>query len=339
MGAIYPIKLVGVTKYYPGICALNDINLQIEKGSVHGLIGPNGAGKSTCMKIMAGHLVPEMGEVLWFGKKQRPLIGLLPDQVPFYPTMRIEDYLYFVATIHGLFSKEAKESVLRALKSCALREIKSKRCDHLSTGQKQKLGVAQALVIDPEIIILDEPTSGLDPLAVIEMRDLIRQLAQLGKTIILSTHLLHEVEQICSHVSFILDGKIESTSSLLSLTEQTTDASLAFALEIENQSDAFYDEMIKELSPRQFHIRKEINDSAKIILIYQEMNNRIEIQKKISHFFMHHNCPLLSFSIEKQKVEMEKIYQNKAQKSDSLSRSSSLNQKSDSDNKISQRPV
>ena len=220
------IEVRGLTKNYGDREAIKDLSFTVKKGEVVGFLGPNGAGKSTTMKIITGYMAPSSGEVrvAGFDVFENPLqvksrIGYLPETPPVYTDMLIEDYLVFVAKLRGKSSREAKGFVEVAMEKTNLTDVRRRLIGNLSKGYRQRVGLAQALVADPEVLILDEPTVGLDPKQVHEMRDLIRSLK--GKhTIILSTHILPEVQANCDRIIIINRGKIVAEDSLETLGQR-----------------------------------------------------------------------------------------------------------------------
>jgi len=208
------IHVENLTKYYSDFCAVDQISLDIQKGEIVGLLGPNGAGKSTTLRMLTGYFLPTSGDIrikdfsvyddLLAIKK---LIGYLPESAPLYHNMLVYDYLDYIANIRGLDS-EAKASRLRQLADlCGLNEIMHSSIGELSKGLKQRVGLAHAMMSDPEILVLDEPTSGLDPNQIVEIREIIRRIGK-EKTVILSTHILSEAEATCDRIVIINKGKI-----------------------------------------------------------------------------------------------------------------------------------
>lgn len=219
------IELKNVVKEYPGIVALDGVDLEVKKGSIHGFLGPNGAGKSTTMSIIAGLIPPTSGEVRVSGidalkdqKALRSMIGILPETPPLYMNMLVRDYLQFCQKIN-LKREEASENVDEIIEKCGLGEVAGRLIGNLSKGYKQRVGVAQALVYGADTIILDEPTIGLDPNAISEMRSLILELKK-EHTILLSTHQLHEVARICDEITIINKGKILKTGTLVEVQSE-----------------------------------------------------------------------------------------------------------------------
>jgi ABC-2 type transport system ATP-binding protein len=224
------IQVENLTKYYDDFCAVDRISLNIEKGEIIGLLGPNGAGKTTTLRMLTGYFLPTAGDIRIkeYSVNQdalaiKHLIGYLPESAPLYKGMLVYDYLDYVARIRGL-QGEAKMKRLRELtEMCGLGDIMHKTIDTLSKGLKQRVGLAHAMMNDPEILVLDEPTSGLDPNQIVEIREIIRKIGQ-EKTVILSTHILSEAEATCDRVVIINKGKIiadGSTHDLQGRTDQS----------------------------------------------------------------------------------------------------------------------
>lgn len=208
------IKVEHLTKYYGDFLAVDDLSFQIDEGHVYGFLGPNGAGKTTTMNIMTGCLSPTSGSVTVGGfdilaepEQAKRLIGYLPEQPPLYLNETPLEYLRFVGEAKGLRGEELDRQISEVIGQVKIREVAHRRISALSKGYKQRVGIAQALLGSPKVIILDEPTVGLDPLQIIEIRDLIRQLGQ-AHTVILSSHILSEVQAICEKILIIAHGKL-----------------------------------------------------------------------------------------------------------------------------------
>lgn len=206
-----------LTRVFGTSKALDQISFSVGKGEVHGFLGPNGAGKSTTMKIISGILAPTSGEVWVDGiplsnlMEIKKKIGILPETPPLYEDLTVREYLEFALRLRGF--KDLKKPIADTLEKTGLTQVEKRLIGNLSRGFKQRVGVAQAIVFNPEIIILDEPTVGLDPSSILEMRDLIKSLAK-SHTVILSSHLLHEISLSCSHLTIINHGKILATGTL-----------------------------------------------------------------------------------------------------------------------------
>jgi len=217
------IHVENLTKYYGDFCAVDRINLDIEKGEILGLLGPNGAGKTTTLRMLTGYFLPTSGRIsvkdysvddgLLEIKK---LMGYLPESAPLYHGMLVFDYLEYIADIRGLDKAQKFARIHQLADLCGLNHIMSNAIGELSKGLKQRVGLAHAMMNDPEILILDEPTSGLDPNQIAEIRGIIRQIGK-EKTVILSTHILSEVEATCDRVIIINKGKIIADDSTQAL--------------------------------------------------------------------------------------------------------------------------
>jgi len=217
------IKVDGLTMHYGPVVALDNASFHVKKGEVVGLLGPNGAGKSTTMKILTSYLYPTGGSASISGidvvenpMEVRKLIGYLPEILPLYMDMELRDYLKFVGQARGLKRGKLKERLEWVVEHCGLKRMYRKVIRELSKGYKQRTGIAQALIHDPEVIILDEPTSGLDPHQILEIRKLIRMLAK-DKTIILSTHILREAEAVSDRLVVINNGRIVGDGTVAEL--------------------------------------------------------------------------------------------------------------------------
>ena len=208
------IQVEGLTKYYDDFCAVDRIDFAIQKGEIIGLLGPNGAGKTTTLRMLTGYFKPTAGQVKIkdFDITEdilaiKQLIGYLPESAPLYPGMLVYDYLDYVASIRKLTGDAKVERLRRLVGLCGLQGIMHKTIGELSKGLKQRVGLAHAMMSDPEILILDEPTSGLDPNQIVEIRDIIREIGR-EKTVILSTHILSEAEATCDRIVIIHQGRI-----------------------------------------------------------------------------------------------------------------------------------
>ena len=219
------IIVKNLTKVYGKQKALNDVSLSIEDGEIVGLLGPNGAGKSTMMKILTCFIPPTSGDVKVCGydifdnpMEVRRSIGYLPEQNPLYYDMYVREFLLFVAGIHRIEKKLRRERVEEIIELTGLSKEVNKKIAALSKGYKQRVGIAQALIHDPEVLILDEPTTGLDPNQLVEIRNLIKQVGK-TKTVLLSTHIMQEVEAVCSRVVIINNGRLVADDETKHLAE------------------------------------------------------------------------------------------------------------------------
>lgn len=226
------IRVTNLTKYYQDFCAVDHISFTIEAGEIVGLLGPNGAGKSTTLRMLTGYLAPSSGDITVkdYSIYNNPLqikqsLGYLPESSPLYYDMLAYDYLKFSARIKGLSKTQAEARISELCDLCELNAVMHKPVSALSKGYKQRVGMAHAMMSNPDVLILDEPTSGLDPNQIIEIRDIIRRIGQ-EKTIILSTHILSEAEAVCDRVIIINHGKIAADNSIENLKIQALNSKI-----------------------------------------------------------------------------------------------------------------
>jgi len=219
------IDVKQVTRYFGQVAAVNDVSFQVEKGEILGFLGPNAAGKTTTMRVLTTYLPATSGTATVAGfdvheqsMEVRKRIGYLPENPPLYQEMRVRDYLDFVAKIKGVDSKKITTAVGEAMDKAAITDVSNRVIKHLSKGYKQRVGLAQAIVHNPDVLVLDEPTVGLDPKQIIEVRELIKELAG-EHTIILSTHILPEVSMTCERVVIIDKGKVVAEDTPENLTK------------------------------------------------------------------------------------------------------------------------
>ncbi len=217
------IKVENLSKFYGTQQAVKDISFEVKTGEIVGFLGPNGAGKSTTMKMITTYLTPNNGSILVndVDAQENPIevrkkIGYLPEQNPLYQEMNVVDYLYYAAELQSVPKESIPESVKKMIKVCGLDDVKHKDIGELSKGYKQRVGLAQAMIHNPDVLLLDEPTSGLDPNQIIEIRKLIRDLGK-QKTLMLSTHILQEVQATCDRVIIINNGEIVADGTTDSL--------------------------------------------------------------------------------------------------------------------------
>ncbi|MBI4298594.1 MAG: ATP-binding cassette domain-containing protein [Chloroflexi bacterium] len=220
------IETKGLTKYYGDFPAITDVTFQVEKGEILGFLGPNGAGKTTTMKILTGFMPPTSGsaaiagyDVVTNSLEARRRIGYLPETVPLYTDMTVEDYLEFMGTIRGMNKKRIRQRIPEVIEICRLGEYQGTLIGKLSKGFRQRTGIAQAILHEPEVLILDEPTIGIDPIQVVETRQLIKGLGK-EHTLIISTHILPEVSMLCQRVIIIHEGQVIAVDSPENLAQR-----------------------------------------------------------------------------------------------------------------------
>src|SRR5487761_2566315 len=258
------ITVEGLTKRYANHVAVDNISFKVEKGQIVGFLGPNGAGKTTTMRILTCFLPPTSGTatVAGFDVVEQPMevkrrIGYLPETPPVYPEMEVGEYLAFVGKLKGLSGATVGKRVDEVAERCAVADVKHKLIGKLSKGYRQRVGLAQAIIHNPEVLILDEPTAGLDPKQINETRELIKSLAG-DHTIILSTHILSEVEQTCEQVLIINKGKLVATDSVHNLQARARGAE-SVMLEVEGRSGAIDSQTIQ-------HRLETVNGVSRVLL-------------------------------------------------------------------------
>ena len=245
------ITVNGLTKRYARTVAVDHISFEVQKGQIVGFLGPNGAGKTTTMRILTCFLPPSEGSatVAGFDVLEKPLevkkrIGYLPETPPLYPEMETREYLTFVGKLKGLSGPALATRVGEVSERCAIADVSDKLLGKLSKGYRQRVGLAQAIIHNPDVLILDEPTAGLDPKQINETRELIRSLAG-DHTIILSTHILPEVEQTCERVIIINKGKLVATDSVQNLQNRARGVE-SIVLEVEGRTGALDSSVIQQ---------------------------------------------------------------------------------------------
>jgi len=246
------ISVSHLTKCYGKFKAIDDLSFEIEEGHIYGFLGPNGAGKSTTMNIITGCLAATQGDVKINGldifedaKEAKKLIGYLPEIPPLYPDMTVEEYLVFVSKAKGVKKGDLPAEIDKALKETDIEDVKDKLIKNLSKGYKQRVGIAQALLANPSVIILDEPTVGLDPVQIIEIRNLIKTLGE-KHTVILSSHILSEVEAIADTVMILLYGKL-TTFEIKNIDKSLEDVFLDLVKKEKKESEIDQSDALNEV--------------------------------------------------------------------------------------------
>jgi len=267
------ITVKDLTKRYARTVAVDHISFNVQKGQIVGFLGPNGAGKTTTMRILTCFLPPTEGSanVAGFDVLEQPLevkkrIGYLPETPPLYPEMEVSEYLTFVGKLKGLSGPNLPKRVDEVAGRCAIADVKNKLIGKLSKGYRQRVGLAQAIIHNPDVLILDEPTSGLDPKQILETRDLIKSLAG-DHTIILSTHILPEVEQTCEQVLIINKGKLVATDSVHNLQNRARGAE-SVLVEIEGRDG---DLDAKVIQPR----LEKVSGVSRVVFKHSEHNSSV----------------------------------------------------------------
>ncbi|OEK03494.1 gliding motility-associated ABC transporter ATP-binding subunit GldA [Roseivirga sp. 4D4] len=298
------IKVSQLTKVYGSQKAVNDISFEVNPGDILGFLGPNGAGKSTTMKIATGFIPPSGGtvQVADIDVTQNPVnarkqIGYLPEHNPLYLDMYVHEYLAFIGELHGLKGPALKERITDMVSLCGLTVEQNKKIGTLSKGYRQRVGLAQALIHDPSVLILDEPTTGLDPNQLVEIRNLIKEISK-NKTVILSTHIMQEVKALCNRVIIIDKGNIVANDTVENLTESQQ----VLRVELQSSVDAKEFEAfgsVESISENTF----EITHTSK-----EDLRPKIfELAKKNDWVIL---------SMQQQEKDLEQVFRNLTQTSD-----------------------
>lgn len=263
------LQIENLSKIYGEQYAVNDISFEVKKGEILGFLGPNGAGKSTTMKIATCYLSPTKGTVYTCGydvrkspQKVQKSIGYLPEHNPLYLDMYVREYLSFVASLHDMSAKKIQQRMIEVIGLCGLEREKNKKIQALSKGYRQRVGLAQALIHDPEVLILDEPTTGLDPNQISEIRQLIKNISH-DKTIVFSTHIMQEVQALCDRAVIINLGKIVADKSIKKLAQEANKNSIHLefeeAIDLKILQSLKQIEKVEVLGQNSYHV---LGDSA-----------------------------------------------------------------------------
>ncbi|MFA6009402.1 MAG: ATP-binding cassette domain-containing protein [Desulfobacteraceae bacterium] len=306
------IHIEGLTKYYNDFCAVDHISLDIRKGEIIGLLGPNGAGKTTTLRMLTGYFHPSSGSIRVkdFSVAENPLevkkcIGYLPESAPLYHNMIVYDYLAYVADVWG-FAEEGRISRIRKLSDlCGLQDIMHKTIGELSKGLKQRVGIAHAMMSDPEILILDEPTSGLDPNQIVEIRKIIKEIGK-EKTIILSTHILSEAEATCDRIIIINKGKIVADGSTETI-KRSQDTGNTINLSLKHGVFDTVDEKIKNIQGIK-DVKRKPSDSEDILNIAVSCSNNMDLREDVYNVIK--NNPWIILEFYQESTSLENIFRN-----------------------------
>jgi ABC-2 type transport system ATP-binding protein len=267
------IHVENLTKYYGDLCAVDGISLDVQKGEILGILGPNGAGKTTTLRMLTGFIRPSSGTIRVkeytirdHSLEIRKLLGYLPESAPLYHDMLVYDYLSYVADIREVEKRRKLSRIREMADLCGLNEVMHKPVAELSKGYKQRVGLAHAMIRDPEILIFDEPTSGLDPNQIIEIREIMRHIGK-EKTVVLSTHILSEAEATCDRVVIINQGKIAADGTMESL-KQSASGEYSIHLCLRNAEAET--------------VRKELGPMAGVEGVYAEPGDGAVVRVKLS---------------------------------------------------------
>lgn len=286
------VKVKQLTKVYNQQKAVDNISFEVKEGEIVGFLGPNGAGKSTTMKIATSYIPPTEGtvEVLGYDVSLNPIevrknIGYLPEHNPLYLDMYVHEYLQFIGSLHGLRGKTLTNRVKEVVSLFGLTIEQNKKIGSLSKGYRQRVGLAQALIHDPHVLILDEPTTGLDPNQIVEIRNLIKQISR-EKTVIFSTHIMQEVQALCDRVIIIDSGKIVADNPLDQLKNFNTAFNLLF---LEFLDEILISDLenipgilgVKETKPMNFLVQTEVStDVRPLVFKFASENNKVLLEMR-----------------------------------------------------------
>lgn len=299
------IEVKNLTKCYGKHLAVDNLSFTVEKGQIYGFLGPNGAGKSTTMNIMTGYLGATKGEVLIDGhdilkepEEAKRCIGYLPEQPPLYLEMTVMEYLRFAAELKKIPKEDMEIQIEKAMRLTRLSDVRGRLISNLSKGYKQRVGLAQAILGFPEIIILDEPTVGLDPKQIIEIRELIRKLAK-EHTVILSSHILAEIREVCDYILIIARGKLVASD-----TPEILENSMSGTghIEIEVRREQKEVERVLDRIDQVKHVEYTLLEDG-TVRAQIEAKGSGDIRERIFHAFADQKMPLLTLKLNKSTLE------------------------------------
>ncbi len=312
------IEVKNLTKHFKDFCAVDNISMTIQKGEILGLLGPNGAGKTTTLRMLTGYFRPDAGtiKIKDFNMpedtiKIKSLIGYLPESAPLYHNMLVYDYLEYVAKIKGLLDKEKRyDRFLQLSDLCGLSSIMSRPIANLSKGLKQRVGLAHAMMTDPEILILDEPTSGLDPNQIAEIRNIIKTIGK-EKTIIFSTHILSEAEATCDRIAIINKGKMvadDTTENLKHSAKQSSIIKLSLKGALPDDAKALLESIDPAIKVKILHDIKN-NTSFEKGLISFEISSPNDKDLRSDIYLKIKETQWIIIELAKESQALEKIFQ------------------------------
>lgn len=300
------IEINNLVKKYGDNVAVNGLNLNIEKGKVYGFLGPNGAGKSTTMNIITGYIGATSGsvkingyDILKEADDAKKSFGYLPEIPPLYPEMTVQEYLNFVVELKRIKKKDRKAAVDEAMELSGTKHVAGKLIKNLSKGYKQRVGIAQAVMGMPELIILDEPTVGLDPKQIIEIRELIKSLGE-KHTVILSSHILTEISEICEHIFIMSKGNLVASGTEEELVNELA-GDTRLVLEIKGEKSKI-EEVLKSIEEIiSYKIEKGLDEGVISVEIVTERES--DIREKLFYIFADKKNPIISMSFERKTLE------------------------------------
>ena len=303
------IEVKHLTKKYGTHLAVDDLSFTIEKGRIYGFLGPNGAGKSTTMNIMTGYIGATSGEVIINGhnileepEKAKKCIGYLPEIPPLYLDMTVSEYLHFVAELKKIPKTDRDSQVLKIMELIKLVNMKDRLIKNLSKGYRQRVGLAQAILGYPEVIILDEPTVGLDPKQIIEIRDLIKSLKQ-KHTVILSSHILSEVRAVCDYVLIISHGKLVASDTPDNL-ERLAAGSNSLLMKVKGEKDTIRKDL--ETIEGVTGVEMSYDSDEELWKTKVSIQENVDIREKVFYAMAKANCPIYEMQVKR--VSLEDVF-------------------------------
>lgn len=308
------IEVKNLVKRYGDHLAVDHLSFHVDKGQIYGFLGPNGAGKSTTMNIMTGYIASTEGEVLIDGhnileepEKAKKCIGYLPEQPPLYFDMTVDEYLKFAAELKKIPKSRRKDEAAQVMEMVGITQMKDRLIKNLSKGYKQRVGLAQAILGYPDIIILDEPTVGLDPKQIIEIRDLIKKLSK-KHTIILSSHILSEVSAVCDYVMIINHGKLVASDTTENL-EKMTLGSNTLELTVKGKKEAAEKllKSVEEIQSLEWNTDSQENESDRETVSFTiKTEENIDIREQLFYMMADNKMPILK--MQSTKISLEDIF-------------------------------
>ena len=300
------INIENLTKKYNNKKVLDNISFKIKKGEVLGFLGPNGAGKTTTLKIITGFISPTKGKVKVAGINLledslsiRKKIGYLAENNPLYEDMKVYEFLYFIASLKGVKKEKIVNKIRKINKTCGLEQVISRPINELSKGYRQRVGLAQAMINNPEILILDEPTSGLDPNQIVEIRELIKKIGK-EKTVIFSTHILNEVQAVCDRIIIIHNGRIVGSGTPDELLKDSGSGKIIY-VKIKGTRDEVFNKL-KKLENAEF-VKIKDKESDGIYGYEIKPKQGVDLREALSAEVMRNNWSILEFKKEERGLE------------------------------------
>ncbi|MEM3728806.1 MAG: ABC transporter ATP-binding protein [Candidatus Bathyarchaeia archaeon] len=296
------IETVGLTKRYGSLVAVNKLNLQVGKNTIHGFLGPNGAGKTTTIKVLVGLLRPDEGTVKVLGREVRGdmpearlKVGYMPELPKFPKHLRGRELLDLYGRMYGMSEQQRREQIPKLLEIVGLKGREKDLIGKYSKGMQQRLGIAQALLNDPELVILDEPSLGLDPVGMVEVRELVKNIAKEGRTVFLSSHLLFEVEQVCTHITIIHKGVALASDTLQNVYNKISGAAATLVVELAKPLDSVADVL------RKLPFVSNVEHGGKILVI--ELKTYDDVRPQISQEITRAGGVIVSMNLKGRTLE------------------------------------